>query len=332
MRRHARGWDVFDVLWENNGRFFDYRLWTRRGARRHGHRAADHSSYVAGLRAARFIRSTPRRKPLFMVISIYDGHNPMTPMPRFDGHPACRGVAPWRGPGFDEPDVSDKPGYVRMAHMGRRSTDLVGRCEAIMTVDWVARTVRAALERSGRLDDTLLLFTADNGMLMGEHRLINKAHAYSTPVPMYAMWPKRWGSEGRVIGDPISNLDLAPTFCRLAGCAMRGADGHDITPLLDGAVGHLDRRYVYEEMLHPGPKRRPAWYGVRSTLGYSDTRWVYTEYATGEEELYDLSADPHQLENVVGRRAYAEVRSDLRRFLHEGVVKPDHVRFRRTRA
>jgi arylsulfatase A-like enzyme len=331
MRRYARGWDAFDVIWEDNGKFFDYRLWTRAGTRYHGRRAADHSSYVAGLRAARFIRSSPRSKPLFMVVSLYDGHDPMKPMPQFDGHPACRSVRPLTSPAVNEPDVSDKPAYVRgHRRVGRSQSSLRSRCESIMTVDWVTKMVRDALRRTGRLDDTLLLFTADNGVLMGEHRLIRKQSPYSTPVPMYALWPRRWGSERRVVRDPVSNVDLAPTFCRLAGCAMRGADGRDITPLLDGTVDRLDRRYLYEEMLHPDRKGRPAWYGVRTTLGYSDTRWVYTEYATGERELYDLTSDPHQLENLAGKRAYADVRADLRRFLHDGVVGPDRVRFRRT--
>jgi hypothetical protein len=61
-------------------------------------------------------------------------------------------------------------------------------------------------------------------------------------------------------------------------------------------------------------------------------RWVYTEYATGERELYDLTADPHQLENLAGRPAYAQVRSELRRMLHEEVVGPRRVRFSRVRA
>ena len=91
--------------------------------------------------------------------------------------------------------------------------------------------------------------------------------------------------------------------------------------MLDGTVDQLDRRYVYEEMLHPGPRKvnRPAWYGIRTTLGFSETLWVYTEYATGEKELYDPSNDPHQLENLIRRPAYDDVRSRLRRMLHEGV-------------
>jgi arylsulfatase A-like enzyme len=335
VRRYARGWDDFDVIWGNQGRYYGYTLWTRRGTAYHGRRPQDHSSRVVGLRAARHILKAPRQRPLFMVVSLYDGHEPHLPMAAFAGHPACRGSGSISDPSINERDVSDKPRYVRARpRRPRQTVSLARSCAEIMTVDWVARRIRAALARAGRLGDTLLLFTADNGRLWGEHRLSGKQFPYSTPVPMYALWPRRWGEAARTVGDPVSNVDLAPTFCRLAGCVMRGADGRNLMPLLDGSVDRLNRRFIYEEMLHPGTRKtgRPAWYGIRTTLGYSNMRWVYTEYATGERELYDLTADPHQLENLAGRPAYAQVRSELRRMLHEEVVGPRRVRFSRVRA
>lgn len=332
--RYARGWDVFDVIWQNQGRFYDYRRWTRRGVSFHGSGARDHSSRVAGVRAARAIRATPARKPLFMVVSLYDGHKPFTPMARFEGHPSCRGLPLHASASFNEVDVSDKPRYVRrQRRLGRSGISLRSRCQAILTVDWVTQRVRRALQRSGRLDDALLLFMADNGSLLGEHRLTGKTYPYATPVPMYALWPRRWGSGPRAPLDPVSTVDLAPTFCALAGCRMRGADGIDLLPLLDGRVPSLDRRFIYEEMLHPGPREdgRPAWYGVRTTLGYSDTLWVYTEYATGEKELYDLGRDPDQLRNLAGRDRLKEVQVELHRMLWRRVVSRHRVRFSTSR-
>jgi arylsulfatase A-like enzyme len=265
-----------------------------------------------------------------MIVSLFDGHKPLTPLARFAGHRSCKGIAPWAPTSFDEADVSDKPRYVRRrGRLDRGAAPLRDRCESILGVDWVTQQVRRALRRAGRLEDTLLIFTADNGYLMGEHRLVGKTYPYATPVPLYMLWPRRWADERRAIREPVSNVDLAPTFCRLAGCSLPGVDGMDLTDLLDGKVRHLDRAFIYEEMLHPGPQGggRPAWYGIRTTLGYSDTLWVYTEYSTGEVELYDLSRDPLQLANLARRRDHARLRRDLRRMLRHEVVAPHGVRF-----
>ena len=113
---------------------------------------------------------------------------------------------------------------------------------------------------------------------------------------------------------------------------MPDADGLDLGPLLDGAQ-RLDRDFVYEEMLHADgrygivPAGRPAWYGLRTTSRYDDTHWVYTEYETGERELYDLTRDPSQLRDRSGQARYAAVEEDLRAMLHEQVIGPDDVHF-----
>jgi arylsulfatase A-like enzyme len=209
-----------------------------------------------------------------------------------------------------------------------------------LTVDYVTERVRRALSRTGRLHDTLLVFTADNGWLMGEHRLVGKTHAYSTPVPLYMLWPARWGGRPRDIREPVSNVDLAPTFCAIAGCRMHDPDGRSLLPLMHGTATRLERNYVYEEMLHGavdyrgGRTGRPGWYGIRTTLRFSDRMWVYTEYQRGrrshaDRELYDLSKDPHQLTNLAGRPQVEQVERRLRRLLHERIIKPDGVRFLR---
>lgn len=330
--KYAQGWKEFDVIWENQGRFFGYRQWRRSGTRRYGHKASDHSSFVAGARAARHITDAPRGRPVFEFVSLYDGHKPYQPMPRFKNHAKCRNVKPWSGPAFSEKDVSDKPAYVQKKPRLRRSAyGLQARCEEIMTVNFVVQTVRAALRKTGRLQNTLFVFTADNGWLMGDHRIVGKTHSYSTPVPMYMLWPAKLGDVGRVIEEPVSNVDYAKTFCALAGCSMPGSHGKNLMPLIKGKADHLDRKFIYEEMLHPGPVAgsRPGWYGLRTTLKFSDTRWVYTEYSSGFRELYDLTRDPHQLRNLAGKRP--AIQAGLRRMLHRNVIRPHRVRFSKVR-
>jgi len=199
MRKYSQGWNRFSVIWENQGRFYDYRYYRKSGTKHYGSRLREHSSNVAGVEAASFIRQTPKNKRLFTFVSLYDGHGPFTPMKQFVNHPKGRDVKDWQGPAFNEADVSDKPAYIRnMPRSGKSSYNLQTRCEEVMTVDSVVQRIRKALKDTGRLNNTLLIFTADNGWMMGDHRVIGKTYPYSTPVPLYMLWPAKWNNQKRV--------------------------------------------------------------------------------------------------------------------------------------
>ena len=140
---------------------------------------------VTGILSARAPRSSPssrrpcsrrrpcsERSPHARPSGRRTPHAPNEPTARFVDHPACADVEPWAAPSYNEADVSDKPAYIRSADLRpEASYDLRTRCEETMTVDWAVAEVSAALEDAGRLDDTLLVFTADNGYLLGDHRL-----------------------------------------------------------------------------------------------------------------------------------------------------------------
>jgi len=124
-------------------------------------------------------------------------------------------------------------------------------------------------------------------------------------------WPRRWGGEPRGVDELVSNIDLAPTLCAIAGCEMgpfrhgpRRADGVDILPLLDGRVAHLDRTVVREEgALSTVPRFR----AIRTSGQHPLGRWHYVEYGTGEVEFYDSEQDPWELTNRAADPSYAEV-------------------------
>ena len=124
----------------------------------------------------------------------------------------------------------------------------------------------------------------------------------------------------QVVLEAVGNIDLAPTICALAGCTMPNADGRSLVPLIKGQRTKIGRRFIFTEMLHAGvfyghrPTGRPAWAGVESTRGYSDTLWAYARYSTGEEELYNVSRDPHHLRNLAARPAFRSVLTDMRSF------------------
>jgi hypothetical protein len=176
----------------------------------------------------------------------------------------------------------------------------------MLGVDEAVGRVIAELQAEGRLDNTLLVLTADNGVAWGAHRLAQrKQWPYTTPVPLLMRWPaEHWGDQPATNPEVVSNIDLAPTFCELAGCTMGpyshskpGPDGVSLVPLLNGRVASLGRDAVLEE--NYGPQGN-SWAGLRTTSAFDPTlRWHYVEYGNGFRELYELSADPWELQNIV---------------------------------
>ena len=184
------GWDLFAAFVTRNrsGNYYDYRL---SDGTEHGSRPADYSTDVFADRAVEFVRSTPASRRLFLYLAPYAPHSPYQPAARHEGA--------WKGrlPPFDSPavgeDVSDKPLWVRRldpvpARLARRVQRR--QQESLMAVDEaVARVVRA-LQDTGRLENTLLIFTSDNGVAWGEHNVLYKSVPYTpaVAVPLVLRW------------------------------------------------------------------------------------------------------------------------------------------------
>jgi hypothetical protein len=188
------------------------------------------------------------------------------------------------------------------------------------------------LRRENRLDNTVIVFTADNGMTWGAHRLgESKSWPYATPVPLYVRWPAaHWGDTPQTIPEVVSNIDFAPTFCALAGpsCVLgpfaRGSDGPDgvsLVSLLNGDATDTGRDAVLEESYASADN---SWSGLRTTALFDpDHRWHYAEYTNGEIELYDSINDPWELSNLASNPSYAELivtlHARLAQLLVEGI-------------
>ena len=241
-----------------------------------------------------------------------------------------------RAPGADgEADVSDKPFFIRdLPPLNQAELDgLVEvtrqRAEAVAVVDeQIGKTV-AALEASGELDKTLILFTSDNGYFLGEHRIRQgKVLPYepSLAVPLLARGPGI--PAGQVRTDPYTSIDFAPTILQAAGARPHGKPLDGVS-LLDVAR-HGDRgwhrpvltetgpRGVVEDLDESGPSLEPEDPGpnaLRFSQGIRTSRYLYVEHASDEVELYDMSVDPGQLTNVAGRPPYAADQEKLAKVL-----------------
>ena len=258
------------------------------------------------------------RTPFFLVVAPHAPHHPATPAPRHAG--AFAGLEPWRPASYDEANVFDKPRWVRAQprltpRVKHRLDALRERqLETLLAVDEAVAQILASLRASGRLPNTLVVLTSDNGLHWGEHRLANrKSSPYeeSVRVPLVVRWDRvaPWPrTDDRLVG----NVDLAPTFADAAGATMARMDGESLLPLLserEGAAGKPWRSSILVESMR----------GVQGTVAEVPTycalrghRWKYVVYATRDEELYDLAADQAELENLAFDRAHFATRARLR--------------------
>lgn len=190
------------------------------------------------------------------------------------------------------------------------------------------------LEALGELDNTVIIYTSDQGMFLGEHDYQDKRWSYeeSLRAPFLVRWPeriKRKTAEGRM----MANVDVAPTLLDIAGVSVPGAmQGVSQKTMLTGETDEALRESVYfRYWMHRAHRHdNPAHYGIR------DGRYKLIRYyglpldATGAAhgvdtpsgwELYDMLADPYELKNLYNDETYAEVVKSMKTKLFEEKVK-----------
>ena len=167
-----------------------------------------------------------------------------------------------------------------------------------------------ALENMEQLDNTVFVFTSDNGFMLGAHRLFDKRVMYeeSLRVPLIIRYPKAL-SAGRHSAKLVSTLDLAPTLVELGGQAVPPTMlGASLTPLFTGDAAPWRDRLLYEYFQEdPGP-------AVPTMLGVRTERYKYVHYPdlTGDiDELYDLKVDPLEMRNLVAEPDYAATLGEM---------------------
>ncbi len=279
------GWDRFLAFRTpvKSGGYYHYAL--NDGTTRGG-TAGDYSTDVLARAADRFIRRTPSAQPLFLYFAPYAPHAPYRPAPRHRGAWAGR-LPDLMSPPAAE-DVRGKPDWVREQRPPSRRAVTVARTrqqESLMAVDDAVERFVDALDDTGRLENTLIVYLSDNGLLLGEHGMVGKGAPYAPApsVPMLMRWDGRVG-EGVVDQRLALNLDVTATIAAATSVPF-GTDGLSL-------LGPRRRSgFVVEGA--PDPKlARPAFCGWRTA------DWTYVRWATGEEELYAQQADPGQVRNL----------------------------------
>lgn len=167
--------------------------------------------------------------------------------------------------------------------------------------DNVGRLLRY-LDESGLAENTLVVYTSDQGFYMGEHGWFDKRFMYeeSMRTPLVMRMPG--GARGD-IGELVQNIDYAPTFLELAGAEIPAdIQGRSLLPLLRGEHPADWRPALYYHFYE-----YPAEHMVKRHYGVRTDRWKLIHFYNDIDcwELYDLENDPHELRNLFGDPAYA---------------------------
>ncbi|HJX75028.1 MAG TPA: sulfatase-like hydrolase/transferase, partial [Gaiella sp.] len=280
--------------------YYDYSMFEQDHVVRYGHTDADYATDVLADQATEFVREAPADRPYFLWFAPTAPHPPWVAAPRDEG--AFSELAVPTPPSVGEPDVSDKPAWVRaLPPMGdaQRSAQREHRrasYAALLAVDDAIRRIMNAVRARGDLARTVVVFTSDNGLAFGEHRWTKKSCPYHAclGVPFMIRIP---GVPHRTEREIVSVADIAPTIAELSGASTPTAfDGVSLVPLLSTGTGEGLPGEVFAEWV--GDRAIPAWWEIRTR------RFAYIELGTGERELYALRDDPFELVNVVDAPAF----------------------------
>jgi N-acetylglucosamine-6-sulfatase len=229
---------------------------------------------------------------------------------------AAKGTAKKKNPGKKK---AEKAGATPTGHKNTMRQQL----RALAAIDEGVGLLLQALEDSKQLDNTMVIFTSDNGYFWGEHGLGDKRWAYEESIrdPLLMRYPKLIKA-GTTLEPFALNIDIAPTLLDLAGAPIpKTIQGRSLLPLFKDAKAPWRASFLTEYSAERSFPRAPTWQAVRTD------RWKFIHYTELErmDEFYDLKADPYEMHNLIkdgaAQTALKEMKTELARLLKETDAK-----------
>jgi arylsulfatase A-like enzyme len=324
------GWTEWFGIPDSLGvtKYYDYTINENGVLRSYGASPADYQTDVIAGLADEFIDShATTSEPFFLSVAPAAPHVAddgfylfPVPAPRHDG---VFDTLPLPiPPNFNEADVSDKPSFIQSLEpknetlINVATTSLRKRREALLAVDDLVERVVQSLTAAGKLDETVIVLTSDNGFVHGEHRrVLGKGHVYEEDirVPLLLRGPgvPKNGTRSQM----VNNLDLVATIVEMAdGAPGRILDGHPFIDVVSNQATPWRTAFLVQ-----GAGNGPAYEGGRMQA-VRTANHVYAEHRTAagvlaELELYDMQADPYQLESQHNNPAHVGIRDSLEAIL-----------------
>jgi arylsulfatase A-like enzyme len=194
------------------------------------------------------------------------------------------------------------------------------RLRMMVAVDEGIGRMLAVLEKRGQLDNTVFVFTSDEGYFYAEHGLsVERRLAYeeSIRIPLIVRYPKLVKAGSKPVQMAL-NIDIAPTMMQLAGVPIPSTvQGRSLVPVLTGSSPHWRQSFLIEhapDNVFPRTVHM-AYQCVRTT------QWKYIHYTelAGMDELYDLQRDPYEMKNLIAdphaRKVLIGLKKELQQLL-----------------
>ena len=328
------GWSDWDVAGDGYPEF-DYTLNENGHPTRYGSQPSEYLTDVLARKGLDFIdQASEAHRPFMLELATFSPHAPFVPAPRNEND--FPGLEAPRDPAFDAPNTGAPAWLSHFAPLTAQQIEEINeqfrrRAQSVQAVDNMIALIEARLAERGLARNTYIVFSSDNGLHMGQHRLMpGKQTAFDTDirVPLIVVGPGV--PAGRTVGAMSENIDLCPTFERLTGAPVGATvDGRSLVGLLHGQ--RLREAWRSEVLIeHHGPVldagdpdlptrgagNPPSYEALRTPAS------LYVEYtATGEREYYNLRSDPFELHNLATHLSLAHERR-----LHRTLMAIAHCR------
>ena len=260
--------------------------------------------------AAKFIHAN-KDKPFLMILGLKTCHGPFTPPPRHEK--AYEGALARRTPNYGLPPIYAKAGNgngkAKAAAEGAEVPTNLGMFRGLNAVDDNVGKLLRLLDELKLAEDTVFVFSSDNGYYLGEHNLGDKRSAYEEAmrIPMLVRYP-RLAAAGRTDDRLVLNVDPAPTFLELAGQPVPAAmHGRSWQPLLAGKADAPWREAFFYCYFYERGFGTPTTTAVRT----ADAKLIKYPGHAEWTEVFDLKADPYETRNLAADPAAADLRKKL---------------------